>query len=411
MSHKHKCLWLVACTMWVSVLPAPAQAAEPFLMGIGMSIHYPEHAPDRLTSLGVRSMRIDATWSEIEKAPGQYRIPQWLDAAVDSAVGAGIQPILILAYGNRLYGGDKPCTSAARSAFARYARFVVSYFNGRVRHFDLWNEWNTTTGRTAAGSPADYVALAQAVYPAIKAANPNALLATGGITSRGFADGWYEAFISHHGLRYFDALSIHPYTYQSSADPSPEAALAIVDRAYARADSYGRPLPVLITEMGYPTHVGRGGVSETTAAEYLARFALLASTRPYVAGVWWYTLRDRSFEGRNKEHHFGVLDAGLGDKPAAQALRSVAPLFNRFGRFSDTSTIGQSQVTAIDITGAQMRLTWNRKSTIDTVLADLRRVPTTSTPIDTNAAQSGTRPPVSKTPRAIALPETRGSRR
>jgi hypothetical protein len=46
--------------------------------------------------------------------------------------------------------------------------------------------------------------------------------------------------------------------------------------------------------------------------------------RDYVAGVWWYCLRDQGTDRTNKEHHFGVMDAAMKPKPAAYALQAFA---------------------------------------------------------------------------------------
>jgi hypothetical protein len=332
--------------MSLSALPAPSQHAalegQPFIVGIGQSIHDPANSVDAMRPLGVQALRIDAPWESIERAPGQYRIPDWLQAVVESANAAGIEPLLIFAYGNRLYGGDKPRTRAAIEAFARYAAYVTRHFNGRVRYFDLWNEWNTSTGRTTPGTADDYVALARRVYPAVKAENPVAILLSGGTTSSGLQDGWLERFIAIGGLLFVDGLSLHPYNYREKTAATPEAALTRLDRAHALMQAAGHPLPIFVTEMGYPSYDGPGGVSEETAALYLTRFILLASARPYVAGVWWYCLRDHGTDPGNKEHHFGVLDPGLQAKPAAAAMRSVTRMLAEAGRLSNQSVLDQS---------------------------------------------------------------------
>jgi hypothetical protein len=326
-------------------------------------------------------MRLDAPWESIERVSGQYRIPGWLDAAVDNARTAGIEPLLILAYGNRLYGGDKPTTPAAIAAFSRYASYVVHHFRGRVRYFDLWNEWNTGTGRTTPGGADAYVALARRVYPAVKAANPAAELLSGGITSSALKDGWIEQFVAAGGLRFVDALSIHPYNYQDGSAAIPEAAIARLDRVHTLAGAAGRPLPVFVTEIGYPSFGGRGGVSQATAADYLARFMLLASTRPWIAGVWWYTLRDHGNDARNKEHHFGVLDTELDPKPAAAAIRSVTSLLREVGRFRAAAGSTNERIVATRRDGTTLSVDWDRRDPRPVVLDRIATLAATRLPV------------------------------
>jgi polysaccharide biosynthesis protein PslG len=320
--------------------------------------------------LGVQSVRVDAPWAEIETARGRYAIPQWLETAVDTARQHGVQPLLILEYGHPIYGTDKPRTDAAITAFAAYAAFVVKHFAGRVSLFDLWNEWDAHTGRTTEGSADDYVAFARGVYPAIKAANHDAVVLTGGITSFGLARGWMERFFALGGASFVDGISLHPYNFDQRTDNTPEAAIAELDRVNVLAASAGRMLPIYVTEMGYPNYTGRGGVGRDTAAAYLARFMLLASTRPYVAGVWWYCLRDQGSDPANKEHTFGVLDAALHAKPAADALRAVSALLAGLGRFSAAAG-SERRVSATMPNGGEISLAWRDADTGAPALADL----------------------------------------
>lgn len=335
---------------------AQPDAREPFVVGIGTSIHDPREAAQAMGGLGVRSMRLDAPWATIESVPGRYYVPEWLETAVDSALAHGVEPLLILAYGHPAYGGDKPKSAAAIEAFARYSAFVVRHFAGRVRRFDLWNEWDAHTGRTTPGSADDYVALARRVYPAIKAANAEAVVLSGGISSYGLARGWVERFVELGGLAYVDAVSLHPYNFVERR--TPEAAIAELDRVHAIVAAAGRDMPIYVTEMGYPNHTGRGGVAADVAAAYLARFMLLASARPYVAGVWWYCLRDQGAEPGNQEHNLGVLDAALKVKPAGVALHAVAALLAETQRIDAANESGEERVSALRADGERVEIAW-----------------------------------------------------
>jgi hypothetical protein len=312
-----------AALVWLASAGVGA-AAEPFVVGIGRSINDPPQATAAMSELGVRSMRVDAPWASIETAPGRYRVPDWLEEAVDSARARGIEPLLILAYGHPLHGADKPRSDSAREAFARYAAFLVRHFEGRVRWYDLWNEWDAHTGRTTPGTADDYVALARLVYPAVKRSDRRAMLLSGGLTPYGIERGFMERFIELGGLPYVDGVSLHPYNFLERTANTPEDAIAELDRIHAMTVAAGQERPIFVTEMGYPAFAGRGGVDRRTAAEYLSRFMLLAAARPHVAGVWWYCLRDQGTDPANDRHAFGVYDAAWRLKPAGRALRAVA---------------------------------------------------------------------------------------
>ncbi|HEY8507747.1 MAG TPA: cellulase family glycosylhydrolase [Steroidobacteraceae bacterium] len=307
----------------LSATSVHAASGDPFIVGIGRSLNDSTGASTALSWLGVESVRLDVPWAMVEASPGRFAIPPSIETAVNDALAANIEPLLILAYGHPAYGGDKPTAPAAINAFARYATFVVTHFKGRVRLFDLWNEWDARTGGTTPGDADSYVALAKRVYPAIKAANPQAVVLSGGLSATGLQAGWLERFLRQGGLQFVDALSIHPYNFQLRTGNTPESAIAQLERIHALAAPYARngALKIYVTEMGWPAFNGKGGVSQDTAAEYLTRFLKLASGRQFIAGVWWYCLRDQGTEPGNKEHHFGVMDVSLRPKPAAHALR------------------------------------------------------------------------------------------
>jgi hypothetical protein len=368
----------IAVVLAATLLGAVAARAEekeaPFVVGVGRSIHDSDGVRQSgvaaaLHWLDVGSVRLDAPWKMIETAPSRYAIPTWLDEAVDTARARGIEPLLILAYGHPLYGGDKPRTPEAIAAFSGYAAFVVAHFKGRVRLYDLWNEWDAHTGGTNEGNADDYVALARVAYPAIKAANGDAVVLSGGISSLGLGRGWVERFVALGGLDVVDGVSVHPYNFDRAGASTPEAAIATLDRVHAALGA--KPKPIYVTEMGYPAYTGRGGVSAQAAALDLARFVLLASTRPYVAGVWWYCLRDQGKDRANKEHNFGVLDDAFAPKPAGNALRAAALLIRETGRFRDESGGDDRRVAATRRDGRALELHWRDDAGDARLLSDL----------------------------------------
>ena len=360
------------CLVLAAGAACAEQYATEFVVGIGLSINDPREATTAaMSELGVGAMRLDAPWATIENVPGRYYVPAWLEAAVDSANARGIEPLLILAYGHPAYGGDKPRTPVAIEAFTKYAAFVVRHFAGRVHRFDLWNEWDAHTGRTTPGSADDYVALARRAYPAIKAANPDATVLSGGISSYGLSRGWVERFVELGGLAFVDGLSVHPYNFQERTANTPEAAIAELDRVHSLTMANGRDVPIYVTEMGYPTFAGRGGVSAEVGAAYLARFMLLASTRPFVAGVWWYCLRDQGTEAANKEHNFGVFDAKLQPKPTAAALTAVAELLDDVQRFRVIGEDSAERVHATRTDGTTVELEWSEADSAAPRVAEL----------------------------------------
>ncbi|HEY3730329.1 MAG TPA: hypothetical protein VGL28_03610, partial [Steroidobacteraceae bacterium] len=284
---------------------------------------------------GFSSFRDDVYWGPMETSRGQLDFPQQyrqLDRAVTVLAQAGGTPLLILDYGNDFYDGGGQVTSAAGiEAFERYVGFVVSHFGNRVNQYEVWNEWNTGFGskppRTH-GDPQDYARLLARTYATIKAINPNARVIGGAVAGGDRA--WSRAFFSAGGLRSLDAFSVHSYTL-FHAHSNPEVAFRILDalRGDMQKSEPGREIPVLVTEIGWPTNQGRLGVSESVAAAYLVRFLALASARPWIAGIWWYDLIDDGGDVRASEQQFGLLKSATPPvaKAAYAAASEAGPLF------------------------------------------------------------------------------------
>jgi hypothetical protein len=236
---------------------------------------------------------------------------------------------MVLAYGNRHYdGGGLVVSPAAIDAYAKYAGFVARELKGQVRQFEVWNEWNSGFGskpKVGRGDAQAYVRMLEPAAAAIHAANPDAEV-IGGVTA-GVDLKWIRELIAAGGLRHLDAISVHSYTL-FRREKNPEGAVASLDKLHAlleRAEP-GRKIPVYVTEMGWPTNQGKHGVTERDAAMYLARFTLLARTRPWIGGIWWYDLIDDGDSDTKSEHRFGLVRRTLEPKPAMHAAKSVAAL-------------------------------------------------------------------------------------
>ncbi|MBT9515656.1 MAG: hypothetical protein IV112_03115 [Methyloversatilis discipulorum] len=325
-----KSLFIVVLTAGcASLVVTPLRAEDSsFMLGIAGSINDPSAAWIAAKGIGAMSVRLDAPWAQIERRKGEYQIPPRLMRAIDDIKSNGQEPLLILAYGNPLYGGDKPKAREAIEAFAKYSEWLVKALDGKVRYFQLWNEWETKVGGTTPGSADDYVSFAKVVVPVIRKASPQVVLLSNGISYPGFKDGWIERFLQLGGAALFDGIALHPYVWHVRADWRPEASIQMVDAIHEKAVAAGggAPVNIFITEIGYPTFEGELGTSEQSAAWYLTRFVLLSYSRPWIKGIWWYGIRDQGSDSREKEHRFGVFSHDMQPKPASFAFRKAAEL-------------------------------------------------------------------------------------
>jgi hypothetical protein len=126
----------------LALLPMAGLAADPFL--VGACTHFGQGKGLLGANLSVMSQggiaffRDEVGWGAIERTRREFVMPTAWDEFVNAGLKAGIEPLIILDYGNRLYDdGDKPRSPEAIEAFCRYAEFVVGHFKGRVKLYEV----------------------------------------------------------------------------------------------------------------------------------------------------------------------------------------------------------------------------------------------------------------------------------
>lgn len=122
-------------------------------------------------------------------------------------------------------------------------------YKGRVRAYQIWNEPNLSREWCKQPpNPEQYVKLLQAAYGAIKAADPNALVISGGLTpttadfdqamsDMKFFGRMYDA-MGNNSAGYFDLLGVHAAGFK--ADPEADPGVVAQDAALTNGD----PSPV-----------------------------------------------------------------------------------------------------------------------------------------------------------------------
>lgn len=330
---------ILALSFWSAsgLAGSPAKTdGDPPVFRVGVCTHFSQgkgELPGNLELIrqaGIRSIRDECTWRDVEREKGHLEMPGLCDKYVRAAAAAGLENLLILDYGNRFYdGGDKPLSMEALEGFARYAEFMASHFKGVVRLYEVWNEWDIGIGRTTPGTAESYVKLLAEVYPRMKRIDPAITVYGGGMTPGGVRGGWLENMLKAGGLKHLDELSIHTYNYSyTGRERTPEAWAEWMNQVQnlARKHSGGKDVPVTVTEMGWPTQIDRRGTPAEIAAAYMARMFLLARTMPFMKGIWWYDFQDDGWRHSYNEHNFGLVRPDLTPKPGYFALSDIAGL-------------------------------------------------------------------------------------
>ena len=280
-------------------------------------------------------------WHWVEKKKGLLEIDPVTDAAVTELATNGIQIIMSLNFGNRLYSGPAernmpqlwewnydmpkpPTTPEALAAWTRYVEFMVAHFRGRVHHFEVWNEWNISCYWGDTPNLEQFLAVSRAAIPVIRKLAPEAKIMMGSIA--GFPHGisrWTPEMLAKNeiSVMYLQAMRVlageideigwHPfynrdpnqlleYTQDVRAFRKWLSGVGFKGHCMATEWNYGALYPFVATQDVRNVWCGPFNCSEMEKAKYVAQ----AFTRHAGLGI-------ESFFCELYFSHFGTVDLSL----------------------------------------------------------------------------------------------------
>ncbi len=318
------------------LLSCPAGADERFIIGVAthlMNKSGPSaKALQLLEAAGVDSIRDDAYWSIAESHRGQLQIdPPWR-AYLSKAREHKLSPLLVLGYGNPNYGNyAKPRHSPIREGFDNYVNFVSRELVDSVNFYEIWNEWDKENP-VDENLARDYSSLIEKTASTLRQQKKPLKILAGAVTSQGMDLGFADRLVAAGLLDHVDGLSLHPYVHcRQEGRQTPERWIAWLRWIDADLRALvARPVPLYLTEMGWPSNTGKCGVSEQTQAAWLARSFFLAQTVPDIKGLWWYDLLDDGQDPGDPEQNFGLLNQDLSVKPSYLTLKAISPFLHDY---------------------------------------------------------------------------------
>jgi hypothetical protein len=276
---------------------------------------------DLMQKAGIHQIRDEIYWWNVEKTKGQLEISPQVKQNVDNTLAKGINLLIILDYGNKFYDNQQaPHTPESREAFAKYCYTIASTFKGKIKYYEIWNEPNLAGFWSPAPDAEEYAKLLQTAYKACKSADPDCVI-IGGVTSGTDTD-FLEKVFKAGGLQYMDKLSIHPY--RNTAPEEGDSLVLQIDKVSKLLEKYNKPLPIWISEMGYPTHKGPNGHPEAKQADYLTRCYLEALTTGKIESFFWYWFGPDGPDEKYSEDRFGIVRQDWTLKPSYQSYQTLA---------------------------------------------------------------------------------------
>lgn len=246
---------------------------------------------------GVESTRLTFAWDSIEPSPGVYNWSQ-PDAAVLATANHGIS-ILANVLATPQWASTKPSAFNFEfysprdvNTFAGFIRVLISRYGPSgtfwkthpglhkmpIMNWQIWNEEAADFFWANQPWPRTYTALLRASYKTIHRLERGATVVPGslvGIGGKSAQSPWGEmrALYAAGAKRYFDEVSIHPFTIDPhSVRNSVNRVITIlsyVRREMSRAHDSRKP--IIITELAWPAALGKVARSRLLGLETTAR--------------------------------------------------------------------------------------------------------------------------------------------
>ncbi len=338
-----------ACGL-LALAPTRAGAAE---AGVNLGSFNPGQIAE-VKALGGHWVRIFVSWRVFQPTPAEIE-PGDLAAfeQVFSELPAGTKVILDVVGTPQWETGssNEHAPPANPEEYASFVGALARRFAGRVAAYEIWNEEDAPIWWAGGADPAAYTALLKDTYPAVKAAEPKALVVLGGLTGNDYE--FLQSVYEDGGKGYFDAVGVHTDTacnvlspYEFLRGPNnelvPDSFLAYRE-VHAVMLANGDDKPIWMTELSWRTTAATcnegawagtkpEGVSEETQAIYLAQAYHCLAQAPYVQVALWFPLEDEAGVLS------GLLRADGSRKPSFAAMRSYIHAGDRLSEPCGTFT-------------------------------------------------------------------------
>lgn len=296
---------------------------------------------EEIKKLGIHMARIQSGWQKTEKMQGVYDFA-WLDNIVDKLIENGIEPLLCLCYGNKIYCDD--CenypniehggvghfpinTERERKGWTEYVRNIVKHFASRVKYFEIWNEPDVKVFLLTQEIWCEtYMEFVKLTAPVIRECAPTAsilsctaLLANGErLVDRGVAD-------------FCDIHSFHNYSAW------PETCLGEQSSSMTHIAKKAPKLRIWRDEAGFPSYNdprSKGALSgrymsEIMQAKFILRHITTDMSNDFVEKTFYFHAYDFEHFMHIVRYHYGVLrHEEPRRKPSYYALQMLAHIFD-----------------------------------------------------------------------------------
>jgi hypothetical protein len=264
---------------------------------------------------GAKWIRTAVRWDLVE--PDSAGSDDWktADEIVEQSRARGLEIVLDIngtPEWARNPGAGVPEFPRDLQTYATFAGKLAARYKGKVAAYELGNEPNHIKS-FAHPDAALYARVLKLSYPAIKAADPDALVLTGGLGGNSDKKGnipgdVFLADLYKAGAKdFFDAVSYHPYTYPllPSEDDGDRGWSRMLKARQTMVDNGDGQKQIWVTEFGAPTG-GRNGVSQEQQAAIMHDGYRLWAGYSWAGPLCWFQYRDKGTDSSEQGNFFGL---------------------------------------------------------------------------------------------------------
>lgn len=270
--------------------------------------------------IGFPSARADMGWNTIQPERGVWN---WTihDRIYADFQREGVMPVPVMGYGTRWATTGDPNakdwhqwanTPPVTADFVNFAREAVKRYGHLTHYWEIWNEPDIDFWL---GTPEQYVALVDAVVPAIKEVQPNAQIMNGGFSETKRRPDFIPTYFKLVKNRP-DILAIHSHMQFENMLRAEEAF-----KGYLKdAGLTGAKQPkIWMNEAGYSSW---RGAPERIQAEQLVKKMAYAPAAGF-SDYTWYDLRNDGTDDNEIEHHWGLVTNDYRPKASLVAANTL----------------------------------------------------------------------------------------
>lgn len=372
-----------------------------FLVNTHISVYNNgEEVVKAIKNAGFGGIRDTLYWFEAEtETKGNYAMPDYTAYTINTVTEEGMEPLVVLSAGNGLWEVENgvnlniaPSTDEQIKAFANYCGYIAEQSKGKVKYYEIWNEFNQEGSNSGDTSGAAYAKLLAAASEAIKAKDSNAkivAMCTSQI-DRNFIKAADSALSSMGKSNCYDVVSVHPYDLSGSYRES----------NYKRNISLLKSItnkPIWFTEKGWNTSTEDSGVSERNQAVYTILDYLVALENDMCERIYYYDFQDDGTNAAEAEHNWGFIKAHSAEVPgeAKPAYVALAAMNKLIGQSDYESTSWANNVRACKFKDESGKYTYvlhgavGRYTGVSTNLKSVEILDMYSNVVDTMSAEDG----------------------